>query len=257
MTDKELRTLDEMLTNLEIWSTWNKTFANEMIGICSKMRNLLADRKTENSSEIPNNCEHITEDGVTCAKYPACDDCLDNPLNKVKGSERLLKGKDEPQTCEDCRHNGVKHAYDYACDKCTDMDKFQHEDEPQTQLTAKCLNCNNSKVCKEKHWDGCVYEPKDEKTCETCRHWKYIAHEWQCEACKCQGYEPKDEPQTETSTNSEKVQLEVQLTDEQKVVMPKKCKGCDSASKIIEAYSRGFEDGAEAVKAMPQTGRSE
>ena len=57
------------------------------------------DRKTENSSEKPNNCEHITEDGVTCAKYPACDDCLDNPLNKVKGSEWLLKGKDEPQTC--------------------------------------------------------------------------------------------------------------------------------------------------------------
>ena len=35
------------------------------------------------------------------------------------------------------------------------------------------------------------------------------------------------------------------------VIMPKKCKGCDSASKIIEAYSRGFEDGAEAVKAVP------
>ena len=68
-------------------------------------------------------------------------------------------------------------------------------DEPQLQLTARCLNCNNAKACKEKHWEGCVYEPKDEKTCETCRHWKYIAHEWQCEACKCQGYEPKDEPQ--------------------------------------------------------------
>ena len=54
------------------------------------------DRKTENSSGKPNICEHITEDGVTCAKYPACDDCLDNPLNKVKGSERLVKGKDEP-----------------------------------------------------------------------------------------------------------------------------------------------------------------
>lgn len=51
MTDKELRILDEMLTNLEIWSTWNKTFANEMIGICSKMRNLLADRKTEPQTE--------------------------------------------------------------------------------------------------------------------------------------------------------------------------------------------------------------
>ena len=48
-------------------------------------------------SEKPNNCEHITEDGVTCARYPACDDCPDNPLNKVKGSERLVKGKDEPQ----------------------------------------------------------------------------------------------------------------------------------------------------------------
>lgn len=28
-------------------------------------------------------------------------------------------------------------------------------------------------------------------------------------------------------------------------------------SKIIEAYSRGFEDGAEAVKAMPQTERED
>ena len=54
---------------------------------------VIADRKTENNSEKPNNCEHITEDGVTCAKYPACDDCLDNHLNKVKGSERLVKGK--------------------------------------------------------------------------------------------------------------------------------------------------------------------
>ena len=49
---------------------------------------ILADRKTENSSEIPNNC-----------------------------------------------------------------------DEPQTQLTAKCLECNNSKACKENHWEGCIYEP--------------------------------------------------------------------------------------------------
>ena len=59
-----------------------------------------ADRKTEPSnSEIPNNCEHITEDGVTCAKYPACDDCLDNPLNKVKGSERLVKGSEVTTDC--------------------------------------------------------------------------------------------------------------------------------------------------------------
>ena len=61
-------------------------------------------RKTENSSEKPNNCEHITEDGVTCARYPACDDCPDNPLNKVKGSERLVKGSEVTTDCRqtDC-----------------------------------------------------------------------------------------------------------------------------------------------------------
>ena len=58
---------------------------------------MMADRKTESSSEKPNNCEHITEDGVTCAKHPACDDCLDNPLNKVKGSERLVKGSEQTE----------------------------------------------------------------------------------------------------------------------------------------------------------------
>lgn len=62
----------------------------------------IANRKTENCSEIPNNCEHITEDGVTCAKYPACDDCLDNPLNKVKGSERLVKGSEQTD-CQTCK----------------------------------------------------------------------------------------------------------------------------------------------------------
>ena len=56
--------------------------------------------ETENSSEKPNNCEHITEDGVTCAKYPACDDCIDNPLNKVKGSERLVKGSEQTERSE-------------------------------------------------------------------------------------------------------------------------------------------------------------
>lgn len=62
-----------------------------------------ADRKTEpNCSEKPNNCEHITEDGVTCAKYPACDDCPDNPLNKVKGSERLVKGSEQTD-CQTCK----------------------------------------------------------------------------------------------------------------------------------------------------------
>ena len=106
MTNEEAKTF---LNNLKVCVEEHPIVADWLVEI--------ADRKTEPSnSEIPNNCEHITEDGVTCAKYPACDDCLDNPLNKVKGSERLVKGylvkspqksrdsheiaKDEPQT--DC-----------------------------------------------------------------------------------------------------------------------------------------------------------
>lgn len=64
---------------------------------------VIAEQTEPSNSENPNNCEHITEDGVTCAKYPACDDCLDNPLNKIKGSERLLKGSDPlHDDCFDC-----------------------------------------------------------------------------------------------------------------------------------------------------------
>lgn len=100
------------------------------------------DRKTENSSEKPNNCEHITEDGVTCAKYPACDDCLDNPLNKVKGSERLVKGKDEPQTCETCKWGEwYRSGYDITmmddeCGGCCSWNnKWKPKDEPQTDCS--------------------------------------------------------------------------------------------------------------------------
>ena len=28
-------------------------------------------------------CKHIHYDGVTCEKYPACDDCEENPSNKT------------------------------------------------------------------------------------------------------------------------------------------------------------------------------
>ena len=70
----------------------------------------------QNNSEKPNNCEHITEDGVTCAKYPACDDCLDNPLNKVKGSERLVKGSEQTEPT---------------------ISKMEQVDEPQTDCSWK------------------------------------------------------------------------------------------------------------------------
>ena len=103
------------------------------------------------SSEIPNNCEHITEDGVTCAKYPACDDCLDNPLNKVKGSERLVKGSEKPNNSTSSKMEQVDKDINVRS-KWETPPKFEHkgiittcvgvpmaliEDEPQTDCAWK------------------------------------------------------------------------------------------------------------------------
>ena len=125
--------------------------------------------KTESDSEKPNNCEHITEDGVTCAKYPACDDCLDNPLNKVKGSERLVKGKDEPTiskmeqvpSCIDCTHYG-----DYeVCKGCDDdYNKFKSYYEPKDEPTTQTETQNSNLTFKTlEYCDIC-----DHKGCEEC-----------------------------------------------------------------------------------------
>ena len=149
-------------------------------------------KQTENSSEKPNNCEHITEDGVTCAKYPACDDCLDNPLNKVKGSERLLKGKTEPtsskmeQVDKDINVRGKDEPYidieTGILHWCGWKYRRIYEDEPQTHTVdlgnGFSITANDCDTCK--HRD----KPFDDLPCDMC--------------CKAHsGYEPKDEPQTE------------------------------------------------------------
>lgn len=51
--------------------------------------------------------------------------------------------------------------------KCM-LDALDFTDTPQTELTAKCLNCHNAKACKENHWDGCIYEPQTD--CDTCKY---------------------------------------------------------------------------------------
>ena len=79
------------------------------------------------------------------------------PLYKYSDIKRIIKSlptrkfDDEPQTCDDCIWT-----------VCNYNKAF--EDELQTQLTAKCLNCNNSKACKENHWEGCIYEPLGDDT---------------------------------------------------------------------------------------------
>lgn len=118
----------------------------------------------------------LKETAVTIKKVELTDECIDKIADAVV--RKLADRKTEP---------------------------ISHDDYVETEndhLEARCLNCNNAKTCKEKHWEGCVYEPKDEKTCESCRHWKYIAREWQCETTKCQGYTPKTEPNSSEKANN-------------------------------------------------------
>ena len=119
MTDKELRTLDEMLTNLEIWSTWNKTFANEMIGICSKMRNLLADRKTENCSENPNNS--------TISKMEQVED---EPKTQMETQNSNLTFK-TLEYCDICDHKGCKECIANALDEHCIPSQFKKQIEDE------------------------------------------------------------------------------------------------------------------------------
>ena len=167
----------DLLCLAEVTASGYMTHGN--VKLCDEcMAELLMwlDRKTENSSEIPNNCEPQTEEWH--------DDC------------------------NTCRWN------DGACTiPCCD---YEPKDEPQT---------DDLQDWKDRMWaEAIVTEP------QTCSVNGRPYDCGNCEYFKCTA----DEPQTE-------------------VIMPKKCKGCDSASKIIEAYAKGFEDGAEAVKKMPQT----
>ena len=93
------------------------------------------------------------------------------------------------------------------------------EDEPQYETgmgTLKCDNCSEYGSFKCTKCDGEMYFKR---------------------------LEPKDEP---TISKMEQVDKDINV----------RSKDEPQTSKIIEAYSRGFEDGAEAVKAMPQTERS-
>lgn len=108
------------------------------------------------------------------------------------------------------------------------------------------------------------YVPKDfhDKTCEEMakRHQEEIADMVSVVRCKeCRWYDDEDygEPTRyctwhESVVNPDDYCSYGDRKTEPNVVMPKKCKGCDSASKIIEAYSRGYTDGADAVKKIAE-----
>lgn len=146
--------------------------------------------KTENCSEKPNNCEDLqdwkdrmwAEAIVTEPQYDFGE--YADRLWKIayeRGKREALE-QTEP-----------------SCDTCKLKDTTEW--------------CKRQEVCR-------AYQPKDEpQTDEDCDYCKMTHKHWyeHCDICK---RKPKYEPQTETSTNSEKVQLKGQLTDEPQMDCP-------------------------------------
>ena len=98
---------------------------------------MMADRKTENRSEKPNNCEAQTEplpktiNGVKIADAVAWADkwLEDNPISEMWDMIRTLRDatewQTEPQTCEECEH------WSDTDDGCAD--RHGCKTEPQTE----------------------------------------------------------------------------------------------------------------------------
>ena len=125
----------------------------------------IADRKTENSSEKPNNCEPQTEtktetqnsnltfekrtmlDCYNCKRFDTEDECI----------ECLYEPKDEPQT-ELVNDSPilVKDLVD---------DEFNPYDE-------ECMRCKHLKLKCEFVPSYCKYEPRDEPRTEDLQDWK-------------------------------------------------------------------------------------
>ena len=85
---------------------------------------------------------------------------------------------------------------DKLCQTIYDLGKADRKTEPRgcdADCNEDCAECAEE----TRLWKEVEYEPQTERvetmSCQECKHWKYIAKEWQCETEKCQGYEPKEQ----------------------------------------------------------------
>ena len=117
--------------------------------LCEKDEAPKADRKTENSSEIPNNCEKTDCD--TCRYAGECDwepwqECPYEPKDEPTIS-KMEQVEDEPMKTTDY------------CDIC------------KRDMCEICVADATNPYCVPSHYE-INYDPKDEpQTCEECEHW--------------------------------------------------------------------------------------
>ena len=155
-----------------------------------------ADRKTENCSGKPNNCD-------TCANgegdIEACGYCRHGDLYKPK-TEPTTEDCSTVETrltakCLNCANGGS-----YKCSKCDGEIYYKTEpqtcsvngrpydcgnceyhkctaDEPQTDCTDNCHKCNRIRECGYPLVGKCEYEPQTERPCDNCQ-------EFDCYGCE-------------------------------------------------------------------------
>lgn len=94
-----------------------------------KVRADKADRKTENSSEKPNNCETCEHYKLTCDLFSEI--CKHEPKTELTISKTEQVDEPQTETCEGCKHkNGPFCTVD---GDCKYFDRYEPRDEPQSE----------------------------------------------------------------------------------------------------------------------------
>lgn len=96
------------------------------------------------------NCKLITENDCAISAVLSC-----SPVEFLIINKAIARCSDSTDYAEADRRTMV-----LMSEAMKNFEQVEVADTPQTELTAKCLNCRNAKACKENHWDGCIYEPQ-------------------------------------------------------------------------------------------------
>ena len=91
----------------------------------------------------------------------------------------VIRGMDKPTDCGLCPFEDF--GYCAVKGERNTSEKGIDDDCPLVEIKEYTLK-NGHKV---------VVADTPQTDCNGCEHWKYIAHEWQCETIKCQGFRPR------------------------------------------------------------------
>ena len=182
---------------------------------------MMADRKTENCSEKPNNWEDFFRE-PTAEERKAVADYIDSI--SVPTGVNIFDLMDEPQAerikthdyCDICNHK--------RCENCI-----------ANNLDDYCVPSGYEPITKtETQNSNLTFEKADER-CKGCNHYKLTCDLFS-EICR---FEPKDEPRTDRLVQTNVIELP---DTHQKVVFERKITEEDDCIKIGEWKYKGFEE---------------